>query len=80
MYIPFGAGSHKRKGYVVELTNQAEYDISKIKKIDSLVEGSITAQSQLIPPGMVDEGTVWFYYEPGIKNSASSEAKGAGSA
>ena len=33
---------------MVELTNQAEYDISKIKEIDSLVEGSITAQSQLI--------------------------------
>ena len=48
VYIPFGAGSHKRKGYVVELTNQTEYDISKIKEIDSLVEGSITAQSQLI--------------------------------
>ena len=48
VYIPFGAGSHKRKGYVVELTDQAEYDISKIKEIDSLVEGSITAQSQLI--------------------------------
>lgn len=80
VYIPFGAGSHKRKGYVVELTNQTEYDISKIKEIDSLVEGSITAQSQLIHHGMVDEGTVWFYYEPGIKNSASGEAKGAGSA
>ena len=48
VYIPFGAGSHKRKGYVVELTDQSEYDISKIKEIDSLVEGSITAQSQLI--------------------------------
>ena len=48
VYIPFGAGSHKRKVYVVELTNQTEYDISKIKEIDSLVEGSITAQSQLI--------------------------------
>ena len=48
VYIPFGAGSHKRKGYVVELTDQAEYDISKIKEIDSLVDGSITAQSQLI--------------------------------
>lgn len=80
VYIPFGAGSHKRKGYVVELTNQTEYDISKIKEIDSLVEGSITAQSPADPPGMVDEGTVWFYYEPGIKNSASGEAKGAGSA
>ena len=97
VYIPFGAGSHKRKGYVVELTNQTEYDISKIKEIDSLVEGSITAQSQLIHlawwsagkhpgtvpadrAGLVDEGTVWFYYEPGIKNSASGEAKGAGSA
>ena len=48
VYIPFGAGSHKRKGYVVELTDQAEYDISKIKEIDSLVEGSVTAQSQLL--------------------------------
>ena len=48
VYIPFGAGSHKRKGYVVELNNQPEYDISKIKEIDSLVEGSINVQSQLI--------------------------------
>ena len=24
VYIPFGAGSHKRKGYVVELTDQSE--------------------------------------------------------
>ena len=39
VYIPFGAGSHKRKGYVVELTNQTEYDISKIKEIDSLEIG-----------------------------------------
>ena len=46
VYIPFGAGSHKRKGYVVELTDQAEYDISKIKEIDP-GEGDY-AQSQLI--------------------------------
>lgn len=46
--IPFGAGSRYRKGYVVELTDRVEYDESKLKEIAGIVEGSVTAQSQLI--------------------------------
>lgn len=46
--IPFGTGNHQRTGYVVEITNQAEYDIHKIKEVAGIVAGSISAESQLI--------------------------------
>ena len=48
VYIPFGAGSRRRKGYVVELTDEPEYDVAKLKEIEGIVEHSVTAQSQLI--------------------------------
>ena len=31
--IPFGMGNHVRKGYVVEVTDQAEYDPLKMKAV-----------------------------------------------
>ncbi|RGY99429.1 primosomal protein N' [Clostridium sp. AM58-1XD] len=46
--IPFGAGNHLRTGYVVEVTDRAEYDRNKIKEIEGIVSGSVTAESQLI--------------------------------
>ncbi len=48
VYIPFGRGDRRRKGYVVELTGQAEYDVDKIKEIAGIVPGSVPAESQLI--------------------------------
>ena len=38
VYIPFGAGSRRRKGYVVELTDEPEYDVAKLKEIEGIVE------------------------------------------
>lgn len=46
--VPFGSGNRTRKGYVVEITGKAEYDITKIKEIAGVVSGSVTAGSQLI--------------------------------
>lgn len=46
--IPFGNGSRKTTGYVVELTDAPEYDVEKIKEIAGLVEGSISIESKLI--------------------------------
>lgn len=46
--VPFGAGNRTRKGYVVDITEKAEYDITKIKEIAEVVSGSVTAGSQLI--------------------------------
>lgn len=48
VYIPFGQGNHKRKGYVVELTDEAEFDVNKLKEVAGIVQGSVSAESQLI--------------------------------
>lgn len=46
--VPFGRGNRSIKCYVVEVTDTAEYDISKMKKIIRIVPGSIPIESQLI--------------------------------
>ena len=46
--VPFGNGNRTRKGYVVDITDKTEYDITKIKEIAGVVSGSVTAGSQLI--------------------------------
>ena len=46
VYVPFGA--RKLKGYVVELTDIAEYDETKLKDIIGIVTDSIQIESQLI--------------------------------
>ncbi len=46
--VPFGFGNRSRKGYVVELSEQPDYDPEKIKTILSLVNGSVTADTRLI--------------------------------
>lgn len=46
--IPFGNGNRLIKGYVLELTDIPEFDISKIKPIHSIIENSIMIESQLI--------------------------------
>ncbi len=48
VWIPFGFGNKKRTGYVVETSWEAGYDETKIKDIGGLVEGSVTAETQLI--------------------------------
>ena len=46
--VPFGRGNRSIKCYVVEVTDTAEYDISKMKKIIRIVPDSIPIESQLI--------------------------------
>lgn len=46
--VPFGKGNRNIKAYVVEVTDKAGYDISKMKKISRIVPGSIPIESQLI--------------------------------
>lgn len=46
--IPFGRGNKLIKGYVIELTDQAEYDVSRLKAVDSIVEGGVSAQADSI--------------------------------
>ncbi|MCI8660466.1 MAG: primosomal protein N' [Lachnospiraceae bacterium] len=46
--VPFGSGNRIRKGYVVDITEKAEFDPSRIKEITSLAEGSVTVDTRLI--------------------------------
>ena len=46
--VPFGSGNRIRNGYVVEITDRADYDVTKIKEIDSIPERGVTADSRLI--------------------------------
>lgn len=46
--IPFGKGSRKTTGYVVELTDMPEYEVEKQKEVLALAEGSIPIESRLI--------------------------------
>lgn len=46
VHIPFG--SRKLTGYIIELTDTPEYDVSKLKPIQSVVQGSVAIESQLI--------------------------------
>ena len=44
--VPFG--SRSVTGYVMELTDTAEYDISRIREIKSVVQNSVAIEGQLI--------------------------------
>lgn len=48
VHIPFGRGNLTRKGYVIEVTDQAEYEEDKIKEIASVVKDGVPIESQLI--------------------------------
>ena len=43
--IPFGLGNKRIKGYVMEITDRAEYDEHKLKAVDSIVKDGVSAQS-----------------------------------
>jgi len=46
--IPFGASNKLREGYVLEITDKPEYDISRLKEIAGIVIDSELAESRLI--------------------------------
>ncbi len=46
--VPFGKGNSSRTGYVVELSDKAEYDPMRIKEISALASDSMPVQSKLI--------------------------------
>lgn len=46
--VPFGRGDALRTGYVVGITDQTDYDVSRIKEIAGIVEEAIPIESRLI--------------------------------
>ncbi len=48
VWIPFGMGNRKIKGFVVSFSDTCDYEESKVKEIESLCEGAIPVEGQLI--------------------------------
>ncbi len=48
VFVPFGIGNRILRGFVIEVTDYAEFDEQKLKEIDSIVEGGVVIESQLI--------------------------------
>ncbi len=46
--VPFGSGNRQRTGYVVDITDRADYDESRIKEVAEVIPESVTADSRLI--------------------------------
>lgn len=46
--VPFGNGNRKITGYVIELTDRPQIAVTRIKEIDSIVEGRVKAETRLI--------------------------------
>ena len=46
--IPFGKSNRIISGYIIEITDQPEYDILKMKEITGIKKGSLKIESQLI--------------------------------
>lgn len=46
--IPFGRGNRRITGYVVNITDTAEYDVERLKEIDSIVDEKIQIESRMI--------------------------------
>ncbi len=46
--VPFGKGNRQVKGYVLELTETLEFEVSRIKPITSVVTEEVAVESQMI--------------------------------
>lgn len=46
--IPFGKGNRQISGYVIEVTDKPEFDVSKMKSISEIVEKSVPIEGRLI--------------------------------
>ncbi len=46
--VPFGGANVARTGYVVDITDETDYDVTRIKEICGIVEHSVPIESQLI--------------------------------
>ena len=46
--IPFGRGSRERTGYVIEVTDEADFDEGRMKEILGVAEGAVQVEDKLI--------------------------------
>lgn len=48
VFVPFGMGNRRIKGYIVGFSKESEYEPKKIKTIEKIVPKSVSVQSELV--------------------------------
>ncbi len=48
VHVPFGAGNHLRKGYVIERTDKAEFPPERMKEITAIVKDGVSVETDAI--------------------------------
>lgn len=48
VFVPFGMGNRRTKGYIVGFSKESEYEPKKIKAIEKVVPKSVSVQSELV--------------------------------
>ena len=46
--VPFGNGNHSRKGYIIELTEEAQFDLDRMKEIQAIDTEGVPLEAGLI--------------------------------
>ena len=54
--IPFGKGNREIKGFVIDVVDKSDYDVSKLKSIKSVADSDVEAEQELI-------GLAWWIKE-----------------
>ena len=71
--IPFGKNNRMVSGFVIEVTDQAEYDEKKLKEIDSVASDLVIVETQLIALAVWMREKLWRNDESGIKDCTSDQ-------
>jgi len=48
VHVPFGAGNHMRKGYVIERTHKAEFPPERMKEVAAIVRDGVSVEADAI--------------------------------
>ncbi len=48
VYVPFGRGNRRTRGYIVELTDRQEYEGSEMKELSEVIQTEVAVEDQLV--------------------------------
>ena len=78
--IPFGSGNNLRTGYIIEMTDEPEFDVTRLKEIHSIIEEGVQVEGRLIRLAFWMKGALWLHYDKCVEDRSArkAEAEAAG--
>ena len=81
--VPFGQGNRLRQGYVIEVTDRAEFPPEKMKEVAGISKGGVSVEADAVKlapyhlwggqeiTGILDEADLRIHHDCGTKDSSS---------